>query len=331
MRDYPNFLEETDWNFTQVSSGAKPPATDVVQRYVGLLNLYEETKNTINNPTRKAFTMSKANATQVWTRTAGTNTAANVNNFYAIRPSVVLRQDVPYIGGGSGTSTNPYKIVGEQVNAVNPRLDSRFIGEYVKFEENANKFRIIGKTGSYIKLALDGLSSSTIFDDNFVDFYSAGTVIGTKNIQWFTTFYNSLGDTNKELLMNAEYDPEGNFDEDDKYMLGDYCISAVTKETDYQPICRNEDVRSMKVGMMKVGDMFAVPQSGGNFWTLSRNEEKKINVLSNTDSNGFITYVPITSAAYLRPVIVVSKDAYIKTDAGAGTATNPFIIYKKVD
>ena len=332
LRDYPQFLEEAEWNYSQVSSGAtKPPTTNVVQRYVGLLNLYEETKNNSINPDKKNFLLSKANATQVWTRTAGTNTAANANNFYAIRPSVVLRSEVPYIGGGTGTSSNPYKLAGEQLNAVNPKLESRYIGEYVKFDDNASRFRIIGKTGSYIKLVYDGVLSLSAFDTNFVDIYTAGTTIGTYNNNWFTNLYDSLNDNDQKLLLNGDFDGLENVDEEDKYILGDYCTSIVDFTTDYQPICRNEDVRSLKVGLLKIGDMFAVPQAGGSYWTVNRYEEKKINVITNSDSNGYITNIPITNVANVRPVIAVSKDAYIKIDVGAGTSTNPYIIYKKVD
>ena len=331
LRDYPQFLEEANWNFTQVSLGNKPPENDVVQRYVGLLNLYEETQNTSVNPTTKSFILSKANATQVWTRTAGTNAAADVNNFYAIRPSIVLRQEVPYIGGGTGVSSNPYKIAGEQLNAINPKLESRYIGEYVKFSNSPNIFRIIGKTGSYTKLALDGVSSQSMFDDNFVDIYTSGTSIGTANIEWFNNFYNLLDEKDKELFMNGDYEGLLNVDEEDKYILGDYCTSILNKTTSYQPICKNEDVRSLKVGMMKVGDMFAVPQTAGSYWTVSRNEEKTINVINTTENNGYISYLPITSTAFIRPVIVVNKDAYLRIDVGAGTRANPYVIYKKID
>ena len=336
LRDYPQFLEESSWNYTRIDTpGTKPPETDVVQRYVGLLNLYEAIKNESVNSTRKAYTLSKATGNQVWTRNVGANEATDPKNFYAIRPSIVLRMNVPYIAGGAGTSSNPYKIVGEQLNAINPKLDSRFIGEYVKFNENASVFRIVGKTGTYIKLAYDGVLPPTTFDTNYVDLYTAGTDVGVKNIEWFNSFYNTLEDTNKELFTNGVYDPEGLIPEEEKFILGDFCTSVVTEETNYQTTCQTEDVRSLKVGMMKVGDIFAVPEAGGNYWTVSRYDEKIINVITNTEldgGHGFMTSLPITDTAYIRPVIVVSREAaYIKTDSGAGTKDNPFVIYKKVD
>ena len=308
LRNYTKFLDNAYWDYTAVSTvNGKPNGTNTIQRYVGLLNTYEYSKNTSVNITDKTFLLNKSTtaAKTVWVAGQG---AVSINSFYLVRPSIVLKQNVPYISGGTGSSTNPFRLVGEQTALQGNVLNSRYIGEYVKI--GSSVFRIMDVNSNYTKLVLNGgVSGAVQYDSTNIEIYSVASTLGTK---LNTTWYNTLPNDIKPHVLGETNENES----------AEYCTTAYTGTTKYLINCNNADIVTAKVGGLKIGDIYATKIAEGGYWTVSRGAAQlQVNVL--TPSNG-ITSTSINSTSYARPVIALDKTTVIT--GGAGTVTNPYTI-----
>ena len=308
LKNYTKYLDYAYWDYSAVSTqNGKPSGTNTIQRYVGLLNTYEYDNNNSIQSANKIFLLNKSTTSNnIWVAGQG---SSNINGFYLVRPSIVLKQNVPYASGGNGSATNPFKLVGEQTALQGSALNSRFIGEYVRI--GSSLFRIIGINGRYTKLVLNGVitESATPFDNTNIEIYSPGSTMGDLlNTTWYDS---AIPDEIKQHVLGNENPEEAS----------EFCTSKYSGTTKYQINCTNTDIVTAKVGALKVGDFYAIGSLDGNYWTLSRGEPLQNNVIST--SNG-ITSTNINSTNYARPVLALDKTTEIT--GGAGTSTSPYTI-----
>ena len=318
LRSYPKYLENAYWNYTQTDGTGVTPYTDVVQRYVGLLSYDDYANNTRSQLINYSFTLTKSGPISVWTMVHGVFSTEAVSSFYGVRPSIVLKANIPFKDDGSkGTIDDPLEIVGEGSGLPNTKLSDRFLGEYVKIKGTNEVYKIIEKGPNYTKLMLNGYISDpsvfpgsgnrTEFDDLDTDIYSSGTLIAKRlNEIWKPSWYDSLDDTIKEKIIE-----------------NDYCTSVVKYDTKYQVSCNSEDLRNELIGLPRVGDIFVTPDSV-DYWTLSRGETKQVNVISSTLSGyGYVKSVPNgqTGAAVVKPIITLKDTAIIESGDGVLPST----------
>ena len=299
LNNTPRFLLATNWNYTAVSDGNSAPANTNVKENerVGMLTLYEYNKiKGFLNKGYNFWLLSKKDNNNVWF-VGNDNTAKNgvVNEFYGVRPAVVLRPNVAMVSGGQGTATNPFRLIGDSSGNVGSALNARYVGEYVKI--NGLNFRIISKTNSYTRLvAVDALNIADLQFHFFNKVYSDDTYIGDYlNNTWATSIA-------------------------DKLESGDFCRNLVDKTVSQSSSCKTTDIHSMKIAIPRIGDMYTVP-ANKEYWTInSANEDKIVTVIP----TGNISSKEIESSSGVRPVVNLKSTVTIA--GGNGTPSNPYTI-----
>ncbi len=270
----------------------------------------------------------------------------SLNYGYAVsglRPVINLIDTVS-IASGDGTSTNPFRIVGDESGSQNDLLTSRYIGEYVNIDDD--KYRIVStdKDGN-IKIVSDKRVKSTGTSKKDVYTYfdlgsSKENICNTDyphencnnkfdisdgsldydgglghNIGYFlnseaakNSFYNSLGEYKKYLT-------------DTPYPLGKWSIGR-----DYKTVYEGDEVL-LKVGMLHYGEMLAgnnlnSSTNTNNYWLITpfNNYEASFISVSGNASNEF----PNADGVGVRPVLTLKND--IRITKGDGTLHNPYHI-----
>ena len=237
-----------------------------------------------------------------------------VNSFHSVRPAITLNADTLYYSG-SGIMTNPYIVTDTPIGVTNEYLNTRFSGEYVTF--SGRKYRIISTSAEGTKLI--GTSSigkkafseeegegslSYLFDSSSLGLYLNGNWITTLNSQ-------------KSLLDN-----------------GDFCLDTInnTVTSRLSSVCIDSTmVKSLKVGLPKLGEMYTAPIPTTNYWTLNPNQIENIDGTYSTstinvlNSNGTVSGVNIKNTN-TDTVVVIYLGASVKINGGSGTEGSPYTI-----
>ena len=302
LRSPDLYLANTSWNYTAVADTNKPLDTNVLQSKVGLLNYYEFNKGKEYLTTSDNWwLLSMVNSNNVWYVSSTSALEASINNYYGIRPSIVLKANISYVSGGEGTESNPYKLEGDSSANSGTFLNTRYAGEYVMFA--GIKYRIIETDANYTRLIADANLSSitTVFDDINVTTYNAGAKIGNLlNNEWL----NNFSESDKEKLV-----------------VSDFCTSIFNSTTKYSSTCPNSDIVNITIGIPKLGDMYTIPSASGEYWTLTNSSTDTINTISST---GIVTGKAKDYVAGVRPVINLKNNVQIAS--GNGTNANPYIL-----
>ena len=99
----PNrYILDSEWNYTALSNGNTAPArTNLMTAKVGMLNLYEYTKiKGFLDKGNNYWLLSKKDNNNVWyVGQDATTKSGVVNEFYGVRPSIVLRPSVSIVSG----------------------------------------------------------------------------------------------------------------------------------------------------------------------------------------------------------------------------------------
>lgn len=301
----PNrYILDTEWNYSQVSNGnAAPTGNKKSTSKVGMLNLYEYSKiGGFLNTGKTYWLLSNKDNSSVW-YVGRDNTAKSgvVNEYYGVRPSIVLRPNVSIISGGQGTQSNPYKLLGDNAGNIGANLNTRFPGEYVSI--NGMKFRISSKTSKYTRLvAVDTLNITDLQFHYFNKVYSDDTYIG-------------------DYLNNTWAVPIA-----DKLESGDFCRNAMDKSTPQTTACQTTDIHSMKVAIPRLGEMYTIP-SNKEYWTLNNlkkaNEEDEDKLIVVLPTEG-ISSKGIEEYSGVKPVINLKSTVTIS--GGNGTFDHPYTV-----
>ncbi len=303
LKNVDLFVQDASWNYTRVTNTNKPLETDVTTAKVGLLNPYEYNK--IGGYLRKGnswWLLSNYSDTNAWYVNASNNATNTVApTFLGVRPSIVLKANLTYVSGTSGTLANPYKLIGDTSANPGTALNTRFAGEYVSFA--GQTFRIVSTNEEYTRLVMDSNLSSvgtTIFD-YIAEKYNSGTEVGKKlNDTW----YGTLSSQNKNFLTTA-----------------DFCTMVITPSTSQTTACPPTEVVNTLIGIPKIGDMFSTMIPSGEYWVLSNATPTNPSAIA---TNGSIVTKDIEGISAVRPVLNIVNTALI--DGGNGTSTNPYTL-----
>ena len=263
---------------------------------------------------------------------------APASNSFGVRPSINLKSGIEFTG--DGTSSNPYKIVGDNEDAVNNTtlLSSRSVGEYVNFDNDI--YRIVDTSNGITKLTrVDYLrDSGTVITKNFASTVYFGKSTNTQTDTYWdyylnNTWYNSISTTYKNMLV------------DGTYYLGLYPDNTNYKAT----ICKDANLNSVtianctkytssdadktwtgKVGLPRVGEMFSSQLGSGystssHMWTTTPYSTSYVRYISN---NGLLSYAPASYSNGVRPSINLKSGIKITGGTGyvGGETNSPFEI-----
>lgn len=360
-----NIIETSRWNYsTDAGVFSVRPETYSVQNItdakVGLLNVYEY-YNTSRNTTYdgdylkngfKWHLLTPANSTNIRGVSIGgtieTNSidysvsVSNMDN-RAVRPSIVLKSNIKFIG--SGTISNPFKITidKEKPEYNTSLLNSRSIGEYVKFDNKIYRILEINNNRE-TKLILNNylqdtnnepilkrIASTNIYGkssntktDNYWDYYLNNT------------WYNSISDNYKRMLVdgifylgstNANINYKSTICKDSD--LDNVLTTSCTKYT-------SSDVDKMfigKVGLSRVGEIFESQPPGSKkmayaIWSLTPvgSTVRLVDVYDNGTNNTTSTFVKATYS--VRPIITLKPTVKITSGDGyiGGSTNSPYEI-----
>ena len=297
----PNrYILDSEWNYTALSNGNTAPArTNLMTAKVGMLNLYEYTKiKGFLDKGNNYWLLSKKDNNNVWyVGQDATTKSGVVNEFYGVRPSIVLRPSVSIVSGGQGTISNPYKLLGDTAGNIGAGLNTRYPGEYVTI--NNTKFRIISKTSKYTRLvAVDALNIADLQFHYFNKVYSDDTYIG-------------------DYLNNTWAVPI-----QDKLVSADFCRDLMDKTKPQTTACQTTDIHSMKIAIPRIGEMYTIP-ANKEYWTLNNYDETTLNVITPTGTT-YIATKGIEDYSGVRPVINLSSTVTIS--GGNGTIDHPYTV-----
>lgn len=294
------YLLDDTWNFSTVSDASMPPNTNVMNAKVGLLNYYEYNKiRGFLNIGQNWWLLSRASNVNAWNvSTSNSAVSSSSTTFMGVRPAIVLKPNITYISGGNGTANNPYRLSGDTSANVGALLNSRYVGEYVKF--NDATYRISKVDNEYTRLISTNTVSVTQFHYHASNYSAMSTVGEYLNDSWV----NSLTATNKSKLY-----------------VGDFCIMKLTPTISQTTLCPLSDIVNVLVGIPKLSDMFVTGTASGEYWTLSPIDDRTLNIVG---TNGVITTKDIESYSGVRPVINIVSSA--KIASGNGTVTSPYVI-----
>lgn len=315
LRNSDKILSLDTWNYTTVTSTAKPANTNTRRGKVGLLNLYEYSKVKAGNYLATDSTwwlLSPYSALNSWyVDTDETTKAAAATKMYGIRPVVTLQSQITYMDATEtnlGSKDNPYRITGERKVTSGTYLNTRYSGEYVKFynEVDEDLYRIVSTSTEGTKLVLNTVTDTTqrIFDSTYYEF-SGVTDIG---IYLNETWYNTYDTAIKNIIID-----------------GEWCIEPVDETRIQRSKCSDEKyIKTNKVGLLKLGEPYANAISY-EYWTL--NSYLANNYINVIKPDGTITQKIYNSTSYVRPAINVDKS--VKVISGLGTETDPYILLSK--
>ena len=317
LRNTDKYLKEVEWNYSNTTANVSSPIVggSTVLSKIGLLNNFEYLKsaNFINNG-KKTWLISTS-GTSAWSvNAAGEITLANVLNFYGIRPSVVLKENINFVNGGTGTINNPYKLIGDTSANVGTALNSRYPGEYVTL--NGILFRISSAYSNYTKL----VATDTIPIDSNI----------ASTIPYITSsYYNSVAGTIRLHYFNETYSDDTYIGEylkkwaepiEDILTEGDFCRRIINKNSSQTIECPPEDIISTKIAIPMLGEMYAVYASN-NYWTINNSAQGKMDIITN---DGSARDINVTELSSILPVVVIKNDAIIT--GGNGTSSSPYTI-----
>ena len=325
LKQKDTYLEAVNWNYTPVSSVTTTlPGSPLTQKsQVGLLSTYEYAK-VLNSGSGSFLSKNqywwllsaKDNANSWNVNNANATEASPKSNFYGIRPVITLKANMIFVGAfnsSTGTQSFPYKLMGEDPIPDGTFVNTRYSGEYVKF--NNTNYRIVETNENYTKIVSTDIVGSHVFDDAFCQL-SPELIIGN---YLNSTVYNNLDVTSKDLLT-----------------FWDWCVESVSPIEGIQG-GRCKDNRYLtratdfKVGLLKSGEMFA-SSINNEYWTMSPVETNNclshqitsMNVVSASD--GTIVKKSYELSSGVRPAFYLNKD--VKISSGTGMKDAPFILFK---
>ena len=309
LKNPEKYLNDYAWNYTTNTTNVpvKPTIGSTVTAKVGMLNYYEYYKiGGFLNIGKMYWLLTKSNeSNQVWyVDKSNQGKKGDVTSFIGVRPSIVLKPNVTILNGGDGTVNNPYILNGDTSASAGTYLNTRYAGEYVKF--NNTNFRILETSPEYTKLiSVDSVKENSEFH-YFDRLYSNNTTIGSFLLSWV--------DTNNNMLVEA-----------------DFCRRQMTNQTSQTTACPVSDKFNTTIAIPVLGEMFTT-NSSSEYWTMNNDLDEvldpdtgetaaKIYVI---EPDGTISSKQIEQLSGIKAVVAIKNSAMIS--AGNGTSNSPYEI-----
>ncbi len=308
LRNSSNYLVNTKWNRATVDSATAYPSNtpgNEIQSNIGFITLYEfnKTKSRITPSTSlKWFLMSPKSGSEIWgVNESNVATAYAPNTFGGFRPAVILRSGISFIAGGSGTKGNPYVIMGDRNAQDGDLLNTRFSGEYIKFDNKL--YKIISTSNEGTLITSSAYNYSAMFDNTNMFKFNILAVSGNL---LNTQYYGIMSNIDKGRIIEHEF-----------------CTVKYDRNSKYNYSCPLADIRRGLFSLPTIGQLYAIPSTTA-YWTASpsieRNSYPEVNIMN---TNGPLSK-PIATSYKLNPVIMLSPT--VKVAGGRGKSDNPYTI-----
>ena len=354
-----NIVDKSIWNYSIDIKGYNEGHTrpeninnqSIVSANVGLLNRYENYLSSINASSIYKGYLNLESGLSWWLLSpissssvifigsgGGYNSSDSETSAFGVRPAIVIKANVKFSGDGS--KANPYKIIGDKNTSSNDYLlNSRLVGEYVKFDNNI--YRIVSVKDGITKLVMADMlrdNKNQVMEKYFASSPYFGKSTNEKsNAYWDyylnNTWYNNISSKYKNMLV------------DETYYLGLYrnnnYKSALCKNTNLNNVttenCTKYDMNNIftgKVGLLRVGEMFSTSlnnylfnENEGDMWliTLTSNNETSYSLVTYVYDGGSLQgNYPQSNVHGVRPTITLKPE--IKIIKGNGIIDSPFEI-----
>ncbi len=328
LREPEKFIKmDSLWNATEMQTRNKPAKITIVKDPVGLLNLYEYSIDnaTYLNNTLISFLLTPYDSTHICYGEYGKNFFIPSTDSYSLRPAINLKSVIEVVSG-EGTSTSPYRLMGEQDALLGTLLKERYSGEYVEFGANENSlYRIVNREFGGVKL----VSAEPLKDGgSFVTkkFNTSGKTIYNPSDETYEIAYflnHSFLDPNQGFLTESQL----GMIQKSIWYLGTVDTGVNYKFAKYSNIDNQSLALSTEafVGLLRLGEQFATQMQGRVFGTdyylLTRNNSGMRSVINN---GGLYNSSPSFLFGGIRPSVHLKES--IKITGGEGTKQNPFTI-----
>ena len=230
----------------------------------------------------------------------GINTTSEYNkHHYGIRPVITIKGDL-ILNSGDGTIQKPYYI--DEYDDY--KLINVGVGEYLEY--SGRTWRIISKTASSVKVALEGniLEEEKAIEKIFSTKNNTFDINDKNNIAYYLNndYYNSLN--NKEYLVKGPF----------------YTGKYTTDTHDYKLVYK-EKINAY-IGLPQVGDLYI--NTYNNTLTSLAITDHMNNILYIINENNSLYTSKINEKEKIRPVI--NLDGNLIALSGEGTKESPYII-----
>ena len=327
LREPEKFIKmDSVWNATITTETSKPPKTTLVTDAVGMINLYEYTMSHINVDISTGYLNNKLwwyllnSANSIKWQMLDQNGNVNLNNSYsfAVRPSINLQSNIKIVSG-TGTSDNPYRLAGDDdKNLSGTLLSTRYSGEYISFGIGENNlYRIVShengngtKITSDIPLREKGQFDSMAFDTNLSVNYSTDITIGSFLNNAFLTSLKFISSDQVKMIEDSTT----------------WYLGTISANDNPNNIKNSNDKISLKIGMLRLGELMACQQS----YSLPENPSfRLLTPYSTTEirdigGSGDSYYDSPSIQRGIRPAMNLKSNVVIT--GGDGTKSNPFTI-----
>ena len=259
-----------------------------------------------------------------------------VLSVYGVRPSINLQSNIKIVDG-SGTETDPYRLIGDNDNNLSGTyLKDRYSGEYIRFGTGENNlYRIVSheterltKITSAEPLKKDGEFVATIFGND--EFMSDKSVVS--NFLNDDYLINYVGSDYEKTIEDNTIWYLGNVNNSSNSLISSYKFS---KYSNFDMGVLTLNVVNLKIGLLRYGELMSGQFSSHfdkdanktsnltiTYWLLTPfNSNYVWDILDNGvgNNNSFSTGVDgIKPALNLKSNVVITS--------GDGTKENPFEI-----
>lgn len=342
LHNYEDYLVMNNVWYTEFTRSADysvilRPTGNAVNRTVGLLNSYEYsvTYAHSNNFATSAnnylnigvtwFFITNSSPNNISSRYDGVIGASTIGSYsHGIRPSINLKAGIQIISG-NGTISNPYKLLGEEQANGTISLNTRYSGEYIKF--NDELYRIVGVEDNLTKItAVD--KPAELANNVFCGYLAADRTSSFERASIkgnLETYYQGLNDNWKNMIEPNKIWYLGTVGTGTSYKAS--ICASVNANIDTAACSKTTAIATSNIGLPRIGEMFASQITRGvksTFLTLTPyNSSDQVWYFSNrgnlTDNGNKVGGA--RPSMYLKENVIISKD-----NTGNGTYEHPYDI-----
>lgn len=312
------YMKEVTWCYdNQENAGIIDTCNNKINAKVGLLSVSEFEKSKYNNATYlnsfDQFTLlNKASYNKTWITDPYTDNklyAMGSNELVGTRPVIVLNEGI-YLVSGNGSFTNPYKLQDYNYGKENEMLNTRLIGEYVRY--SGYDFRISGidKDGNIKLTAMELLIS------NVNNRYVNGSYDDTSSIK---------PDVSKEGNLYYKLNNDViNYIKEDYIVSHEFDIPVIDSTKKYNELSKTK----IKADISIPASYELFSSNNGNSWNRERywlsdySENGRITILNGV--NGIAFNLDASTFPYNSLKITFYLKNNVKIASGKGTVKEPY-------
>lgn len=322
LKDHDKYLVMTEYDATRPANATSPPVSDptkITRTKIALPTYFDVYKSryAIYDANQRMWLQTEgptATTVQIYSTSASLDTTLEANTFATVKASVTFAPELKVIRG-DGSFNNPFIIQEDFMGKADDSLNTRSVGEYIYLVIGGNnqRYRInkINDEGS-VRIVSHDSYDNLKFDDSFYDYsYSALKNSLENNI------YNNLSSLNKNLVIEGTFCSE--------------IINQAVLASDSAPFnstCMDKTKeRSHKIGLLKLGELFATGSANYRMWTMNPNAisdsdySSTINIFANL---GQVEAASISESNRAHAVMTLSPQT--KIVSGEGTFASPYRI-----